>query len=202
MKKRKVIKENDAKLKMVNFLSQQFNIDQEIINILVDIFKLKKYKKKELIISDTENIDKVCYIVDGLVRIYYHRENKEITNWFIEENGVFMPVYHILTGNPNNNNYEALKTTIVLETSYSKLEKIYAFHPQLQLLGRKMIESYYAMFLAHSHNVLFLSAEERYMSFIEKKSDLLNIVALKHIASYLGISQETLSRIRAKKMIE
>ncbi len=202
MKKRKVIKENDAKLKMVNFLSQQFNLDQEIINILVDIFKLKKYKKKELIISDTENIDKVCYIVDGLVRIYYHRENKEITNWFIEENGVFMPVYHILTGNPNNNNYEALKTTIVLETSYSKLEKIYAFHPQLQLLGRKMIESYYAMFLAHSHNVLFLSAEERYMSFIEKKSDLLNIVALKHIASYLGISQETLSRIRAKKMIE
>ncbi|MEZ5037568.1 MAG: Crp/Fnr family transcriptional regulator [Chitinophagales bacterium] len=202
MKKRKVIKENDAKLKMVNFLSQQFNLDQEIINILVDIFKLKKYKKKELIISDTENIDKVCYIVDGLVRIYYHRENKEITNWFIEENGVFMPVYHILTGNPNNNNYEALKTTIVLETSYSKLEKIYAFHPQLQLLGRKMVESYYAMFLAHSHNVLFLSAEERYMSFIEKKSDLLNIVALKHIASYLGISQETLSRIRAKKMIE
>lgn len=199
MKKRKVIKENDAKLKMVNFLSQQFNLDQEIINILVDIFKLKKYKKKELIISDTENIDKVCYIVDGLVRIYYHRENKEITNWFIEENGVFMPVYHILTGNPNNNNYEALKTTILLETSYSKLEKIYAFHPQLQLLGRKMVESYYAMFLAHSHNVLFLSAEERYMSFIEKKSDLLNIVALKHIASYLGISQETLSRIRAKK---
>lgn len=202
MKKRKVIKENDAKLKMVHYLSEQFNIDPEIINILVDIFKLKKYKKKELIISDTENIDKVCYIVDGLVRIYYHRENKEITNWFIEENGVFMPVYHILTGNPNNNNYEALKTTIVLETSYSKLEKIYAFHPQLQLLGRKMIESYYAMFLAHSHNVLFLSAEERYMSFIEKKSDLLNIVALKHIASYLGISQETLSRIRAKKMVE
>ena len=202
MKKRKVIKENDAKLKMVHYLSEQFNIDPEIINILVDIFKLKKYKKKELIINDTENIDKVCYIVDGLVRIYYHRENKEITNWFIEENGVFMPVYHILTGNPNNNNYEALKTTIVLETSYSKLEKIYAFHPQLQLLGRKMIESYYAMFLAHSHNVLFLSAEERYMSFIEKKSDLLNIVALKHIASYLGISQETLSRIRAKKMVE
>lgn len=202
MKKRKVIKENDAKLKMVHYLSKQFNIDPEIISILVDTFKLKKYKKKELIINDTENIDKVCYIVDGLVRIYYHRENKEITNWFIEENGVFMPVYHILTGQPNNNNYEALKTTIVLESSYSKLEKIYAFHPQLQLLGRKMIESYYAKFLAHSHNVLFLSAEERYASFIEKKSDLLNIVALKHIASYLGISQETLSRIRAKKMVE
>ena len=71
MKKRKVIKENDAKLKMVNFLSQQFNLDQEIINILVDIFKLKKYKKKELIISDTENIDKVCYIVGDMSEVNF-----------------------------------------------------------------------------------------------------------------------------------
>jgi len=202
MGKRKICKESDARLKMSHYLSSRFGIEEKDAEILADAFSLKKYKKKELIIADNEDIDKVCFVIDGLVRIYYYREGKEITNWFMGEHGFFMPVYHILTGKPNYNNYETLKATVVLESSYRRLEKIYALHPQLQLLGRKVMESYYAQFLAHSHDVLFLSAEERYISLVEKKSELLNLVALKHIASYLGISQETLSRIRAKKIVE
>jgi hypothetical protein len=60
------------------------------------------------------------------------------------------------------------------------------------------MEWYFLEFMKKSHEVSFFSAEERYNLFCEKHSDLLNRLPLKHVASYLGLSQETLSRLRAK----
>ena len=61
-----------------------------------------------------------------------------------------------------------------------------------------MIELYYVMFIKRSNEVCFLSAEEKYDTFMKEQSEMLNRVSLRNIASYLGISQETLSRLRAK----
>lgn len=186
-----------ARSKLFNYISTQIDVDSQLLRKFVDYFELEHHSKKDIIISEKANIDKVSFIISGLVRIYYVKEEKEITTWLLPENNFFMPVYHIFTKNNNSNTYEALEDTITLHTTYSKMEEVYTTDIQLERMGRLLVQRYYSHFLHHSYNVLFLSAEERYKLFVEGNPELLNRVPLKYIASYLGIKQETLSRIRS-----
>jgi CRP-like cAMP-binding protein len=194
-----VVDLNEARQILLHFMYDKFNVEKELLKDFVDNFELVSYPKKTLVIKEYENIDKVSFIISGLVRIYYKKEDKEITTWLLSENSFFMPVYHIFTNRDNLNNYEALEDTIVLQSTYKKMEEVYEKHPMLERMGRKIVEAYYASYLHHTYNVLYLSAEERYKSFVNENADLLNRVSLKYIASYIGIKQETLSRIRGHK---
>lgn len=165
---------------------------------LVEQFTMDKFDKKQMILKAGDFSDTVYFVYKGLVRIYYVKEEKEITNWFIKENMMFAATYSILTGEANYSNYETLEDTYVLKLKYSVLESFYAKYHSVEHLGRKIIEAYYGAFMKKTFDVLFLSAEERYSLFLKDNSDLLNRVPLRYIASYLGITQETLSRLRAK----
>jgi CRP-like cAMP-binding protein len=170
----------------------------EEIDQLAGLFREVHISKKTSIIKPGENTDSVYFIIKGLVRIYYVKEQKEITNWFITENRFFAPVYHLFTGQPNPNFYEALEETIAITTPYRDMEKLYRKYHSLEHIGRKLIELYYADFLKQSYDLMFLSAEERYTTFIKKSPELVNRIPLRFIASFLGITQETLSRLRSK----
>ena len=165
---------------------------------LVEQFSLDKFDKKQMILQAGDFSDTVYFVYEGLVRIYYTKEDKEITNWFIKENMMFAATYSILTGEANYSNYETLEDTYVLKLKYNVLESFYAKYHSLEHLGRKIIEAYYGAFMKKTFDVLFLSAEERYSLFVKDHADLLNRVPLRYVASYLGITQETLSRLRSK----
>ena len=165
---------------------------------LIDQFKLDKFEKKQTILEAGDLSDSVYFVIEGLVRIFYVKEEKEITNWFINENMMFAATYSILTGNSNYSTYEALEETYVLKIKYDVLESFYTKYHTLEHLGRKIIEAYYGAFMKKTYDVLFLSAEERYQLFVKDHGDLLNRVPLRFVASFLGITQETLSRLRAK----
>ena len=170
------------------------------IDQLVALFKEIRIPKKTSIIKPNDKADNVYFVVHGIVRIYYVKENKEITNWFIMENRFFAPVYFLFTGNPNPNFYEALEDTVAITAPYNEMEKLYRQYHSLEHIGRKLIELYYADFLKQSYDLMFLSAEERYSTFIKKSPELVNRIPLRFIASFLGITQETLSRLRSKHL--
>lgn len=181
------------------FLSLAPNTNMKELTELVSNFKSDFFPKKELILRAGNFSDTVYFIVKGLVRIYYIKEDKEITNWFIPENRMFAATYTILSGKKNYSNYETMEDTYVLKINYSELESFYRKYHSLEYLGRKLIEFYYSTFMEKTHDVLFLSAEERYHIFEKDHADLLKRVPLRIVASYLGITQETLSRMRSKK---
>lgn len=111
---------------------------------------------------------------------------------------MFAATYSILTGQPNYSSYETLEETHVLKIKYAVLESFYTRYHSLEHMGRKLIQAYYGAFMKKTFDVLFLSAEERYHLFVKDHADLLNRVPLRYVASYLGITQETLSRLRSK----
>lgn len=162
------------------------------------IFSFRRFPKRATIIDKTNETGKLFFIIRGLVRVYYVKEDKEITNWFIEENNFFAASYSLFTGEPNEYLYEALEDLEALCCDYSEMEKLYNSNHAFEHIGRKMIEYYYSVFLKKSYDVMFLSAEERYQNILELHPEWMNRIPLKHIASYLGITQETLSRLRAK----
>ena len=172
------------------------NLDE--LNELVEQFTLHKFSKNELIYKAGGTSDTFYFIYKGLLRIYYTKEEKEITNLFVTENQMIMGAYNIITGNKNYSNYEAFEETYVLKINYDLLESFYLKYHSLEHLGRKLIELYYTTFMKKTYDVLFLSAEERYHIFLKENADLLNRIPLRFIASYLGIKQETLSRMRSK----
>lgn len=172
------------------------NVDE--LNQLINEFSYEKLPKKYLIYKAGEMSDSFYFICKGLIRSYYLKEDKEITNLLVAENKIIAGAYSILTGEKNYSNYEAFEETDVLKIKYSVLESYYAKYHSLEHMGRILVERYYTSFMKKTYDLLFLSAEERYQIFIKEHNDLLNRVQLKYIASYLGIKQETLSRLRSK----
>ena len=164
----------------------------------VNLFTCKIYKKKDIIISPNNTDLKGYFIISGLVRIYYVKGGKEITSDFRDANAFFLNGYTQFTGLPNFDSFVALEDTICLEINWNELEEIlHKYHP-LEHLGRKILEMHYIESMRVSRNILYLSVEERFKIFMEERASLLQRVSQKQIASYLGITHETLSRILSK----
>ena len=168
------------------------------LNELIDEFSLETYPKRHMVLANGDTVDSIYFICTGMVRIYYTKEGKEITNWFIKENMMFAGSYALITETVNLYNYETIEDTIVLKTKYNTLLRYYDQYHSIEHLGRKMIERYYVSTIKRSYDIMFLSAEERFNFFKREHQDLLNRIPLRYIASYIGVTQETLSRLRAK----
>ena len=159
---------------------------------------LKIIDKNEIFIKADSYSDSIYFIVQGMVRVYYEKEGKEITNVLLTEGDVIAGSYSYITGGKNFSNYQALEYTLALCISNQELEELYQKYHSIERLGRKIVERYYASFMKKTYDVLFLSTEERYNTFVQNNRALFNRISLKYIASYLGITQETLSRLRSK----
>jgi hypothetical protein len=181
------------------FLSIVTKTDITPVNELIEEFEVVVFPKNKLIYRAGGFSDSIYFICKGLVRVYYEKEGKEITNLFVTENNIVIGAYSIITGQKNYSNYEAFE-----ETNSFKIKVCGAWKNIMQniirwnILARILVEKYYCAFMKKTYDVLFLSAEERYQLFIKDHSDLLNRVPLKHIATFLGIQKETLSRLRSK----
>ncbi|MFN8295876.1 MAG: Crp/Fnr family transcriptional regulator [Chitinophagales bacterium] len=173
-------------------------VPDDAITAFVNLFSLKVYRKKSIIIAPNNTHLKGYFISDGLIRMYYIKNNKEITEDFRGTHSFFLNGYTQFAKMPNFDYFVALEPTTCLEIDWNELEEILGKYHSLEHLGRRVIELHYAESMRVSYNSLFLSVEERYRIFLREKGTLVNKVSLKHIASYLGISQETLSRLRAK----
>lgn len=197
---------NTSKHKLVeykNHLREYFidmapDVNITELNELLEEFTIDTFTKKQMVITVGQSTDSIFFVCKGMVRIYYEKEGKEITNWFIREGMLFTATYAVLTGNTNLYNYEAIEDTVVIKMKYNTLLAYYKKYHSLEYLGRKMIEKYYVAYIKRSYDALYLSAEERFHQFKEVHGDLLNRVPLRYIASYIGVTQETLSRLRAK----
>ena len=180
------------------FLTIVPNTNASELNELIEEFSYHKFPKKEFIYAAGGTSDTLYFVLKGLIRVYYVKEDKEITNLLVTEGNIIVGAYNIITGEKNYSNYVAFEDTYVLKIKYSVLESYYMKYHSLEHFGRKLVEKYYTSFMKKTYEVLFLSAEERYQIFVKDHSELLKRVPLKHIAAYLGIKQETLSRLRAK----
>ena len=171
------------------------SFDEELESIL----ERREVKKGEFLFEEGSICHQVFFIEKGLARIYYYSDSgKEITTWFLEENSFFTAIDSFYNHKPTRNFCEVLEDSIIYSIKYSELEDLLnkehaarlAFHV-LYEITKKMTE-----FFA---SIKFQSAEERYNIMMKNYPSIFQRVSLGHIASYLGITQETLSRIRAGK---
>lgn len=166
---------------------------------LKNSFQQKQYDKGEHLFRQGDICRHLFYIEKGLVRVYYYTQSgKEITAWFSAENTLVTAIDSFYYSKPTHDYCEALEDTVVYALKYEDFESILqdekgsrmAFYI-LYEVTRKMTD--------YIFNTKFQSAEERYKSLISNFPLILQRASLGQIASYLGITQETLSRIRSNK---
>ncbi|MEM7486089.1 MAG: Crp/Fnr family transcriptional regulator [Bacteroidota bacterium] len=185
---------------LIESLSLFSNIDDSILDEIVLEFDKVSLKRKECLVNAGEIAGVLAYIDSGYIRMFnIDVDGNETTVW-IGSNGKFITdISSFVFKKPSFWNIEALtdcQLRIIKRDSHFQLCKKYREWLDFEnfLLSKALVSLEYRMFVQMN-----LSAEERYKEFFKKNSLFFNDISLKHIASFLGMSAETLSRLRKNK---
>lgn len=167
---------------------------EEAIAGISNIISIKKNK-------DLQPIGYTCktiyFINKGVARIYYHKDGIDITEGFYFENNIIARVESLFTGKPSRKAIQILEDAEIVAIDAIALFKLYDKFPEIERLFRKIFEAGHVDTLNRIEGIQFHTAEERYKALLNEANDVLKKVPLKYVASYLGITQVSLSRIRA-----
>jgi CRP-like cAMP-binding protein len=156
-------------------------------------------KKKNLLLKENERCDFIAFIHEGIFRFYSFNDDAErITAFFFS--GDFVSNYRsFLTGKPSEHNIEALADGVIYKIKLEQLKQLYDKHQTFERLGRLIAENLYLTVADRLDSFMFQTPADRYNELVKRNSKLLLEIPQYMLASYLGITPETLSRIRARK---
>lgn len=138
----------------------------------------------------------IYFINKGIARIYYFKDGIDVTENFFFENSIIARVESLFTGKPSRKAIQVLEDTELVGINANQLFKLYDSFPEIERLFRKIFEAAYVETVHRIEGIQFHTAEERYKALLLEAPDILKRVPLKYVASYLGITQVSLSRIR------
>ncbi len=162
-----------------------------------NLCKLISIKKNHDLQAIGQTCRTIYFVQQGVARIYYYKAGKEVTEYFAFENDLIIRAESLFTGKPSHKAIQAVSDTNFIAISAHPLFLLFEEHRDIERLFRKIVEHSYVDTINRLESLQFHTAEERYRSLIEKSPEVVKQIPLKHIASYLGISQVSLSRIRA-----
>jgi CRP-like cAMP-binding protein len=182
---------------LINFLNksnQLSNPAQEAVSLICTTLHLRKNE----ILQPIGHTCKTIYFIDkGLARIYYLKDGIDITESFATENNLIARVESLFTGKPSSKGIQVLEDTGITAINAPSLFKLFDQYHDIERAFRKIFEAGYVETINRLESIQFHTAEERYNALLKEAPDILRRVPLKYIASYLGITQVSLSRIRA-----
>lgn len=194
------MEENLAKETLMRFLENIHSMSPEFRATLFSNTYLQKVHKKHILL-DIEEIQKsLFFIIKGAVRSYYLDSlGKDTTSWLLFEGDLAISVYSFFSQKRSFEVLETLEDTSLLVLSHEKLMQLYQSFPEFNYIGRVLTETYYIKAEEKANELRVFSATERYQHLLKKYPNIVARIPLGMISSYLGITQSTLSRIRAKK---
>jgi len=159
---------------------------------------ISTFKKNELIQPVGHTCKTIYFLEKGIARIFYYKDGVDITEHFAFEGGIVARAESLFAGEPSQKAIEVLEDSDILAIDVPKLYQLYDKFHEIERLFRLIFERAHVETIHRIESLQFHSAEERYLNLLSTHKNIIQRVALKHIASYLGITQVSLSRIRAK----
>lgn len=179
-------------------VSQLTHLTPEGRDALASVLKLKEINRGEVLL----NVDTVCnhvfYIESGLTRTFYYKDGRDVTDWISTEGTFACSIVSFITRQPDRRGIEALENCRIYSVHYNDLEKLYAKYHDIERLGRMLVSTGLVQLQKRFDDLHFATARERYMQILTETPSLVQRVPLGILASFLGITQETLSRIRSQ----
>jgi CRP-like cAMP-binding protein len=167
------------------------------LDILEGILEPVKYGKGEMILTEGEVCRGISYIEKGLVRQFYNKNGKEVTEHLGVDHTIFMCIESLFKEEPTRLQVEALEATLVYILPKAKLEAAAIRNVNIQMLYRKILEESLIQSQVHADLMRFETAPNKYKRLCELSPLVVLRAPLTYIASYLQMTPETLSRIRS-----
>lgn len=178
------------------FLKLYFDVNEKDLETVASLFHVESLRKNEFYLSQGKRCDKFSFIKDGALRIYSLVDGKEITQWIALSNSFVTELDSFTFGNPSRWNIQSLTDTTLYTISKENYSKLSLLINEWHTLEKKFIIHCFTAMENRIFRHLSQTAQERYESFFQKNKEIFNQLPLQYIASMLGMSAETLSRIR------
>lgn len=182
----------------INFIAQYISVTPEIEQSVISVSKHQQFEKNTILLEEGKTCKHLYFLVSGSVRTYYYLKGKDITHWVYPSNSLFTSWGSYILQNPSSEYIETTDDCELISISYDDWQNLYKEHPELERFGRLIMEEQMALIDEFYKGYYFLTAKEKYELLTNAYPQITQIANLGHIASMLGISQETLSRIRGK----
>jgi CRP-like cAMP-binding protein len=180
-----------ATLNSISILSEA--LQEQVKNYLLE----EHFSKKTILLKEGQVAQRIYFIKEGFTRAYYYKDGDQFTNWFNGQGDIIISVYSFFSRKPSFENIETLEDCVLQSINWDQLQALYRDFPEFNKTGRIITEQYYIRSEERAINLQKLTAKQRYEALLEIYPGILQKASLGQIASYLGIKQETLSRIRA-----
>lgn len=183
---------------LASLLRQFIEVDETDIELLRSTFEPQKFKKNEIIVNEGEVCNSLIFINSGYFRVYVSSPKDFKTVHLAGKNDFVCAFSSFIMRRPSFESLEAVTDAEGLVTNFEKLNQLYSVSAKWEKAGRIIMES---LFIRKEMRVISFiknSSEKRYAELMEKDPEIINNVAQQYIASFLGITPETLSRIRKK----
>ena len=172
------------------------------LDTLESILVPMKFTKGQTILAEGEVSRNIMYIAKGLVRQFYFKKEKEVTEHMSVEGGMIMCIESLFKEEPTKLQVEALEPTIMYFLPKQRLEEVALHNVNIQILYRKILEESLIQSQIHADLVRFETAQDKYKRMCKLAPQVILRAPLVYIASYLQMTPETLSRVRTAALNE
>ena len=189
----------DAGSSLVNFVQSVYPVSDQVINYINSHSLPKNVSRGDHLLRAGDIARHFYFIQSGVVRGYVKDGTKEITTWISAEHEIVSSIRGLRSQEPSIENIQAIEACELIAVPIDILHYLYEHYPEMNIVGRRILEQYYISAEDRAFISRIPNASKRYHHFLETQSNLANRISLKYIASYLGMTIETLSRIRSKQ---
>ena len=161
-----------------------------------------KFAKGEMILREGEVCKNSYYIDKGLIRQFYFRNEKELTEHLGEDHTIFMCIESLFREEPSKLQVEALENSIIYALPKIELERVALHNVNIQMMYRKILEESLIISQVHADLIRFESAQNRYKRMCKLAPQVILRAPLTYIANYLQMTPETLSRVRSTTLVD
>ena len=170
------------------------------LDILESVLVPMKFAKGELILKEGDICEHIYYVERGLTRQFYYKNGKELTEYLGVEHSIVMCIESLFKEKPTNLQLEALEPTLIYAMPKHELEKVALHNVNIQILYRKILEESLIISQVHANMLRFETAQDRYLKLCKLSPQVVLRAPLVYVASYLQMTPETLSRVRAASL--
>lgn len=180
------------------YIKQYVELSEAAEQAILQIASFKEVPKGEVILKEGKTCKHMYFLTTGTVRTYFYLKGKDITHWIYPDQMLFTSWTSFILQKPATEYLETIEDASFVSIPYDNWQNLYLKFPELERFGRLIIEEQMAMIDEFYKGYYFLTAKEKYNLLIDAYPSIVQRANLGYIASMLGISQETLSRIRGK----
>ena len=183
---------------VITILNYFHPVSEGIVKFLKEHAYSVFFNKGELLLEEGQVCEHIYFIRKGVVRGFIKEGKKDITTWITAEGEMVSSILSFEEKGSAIENMQAIEDCEMLALTLVDLEKLYEQFPEFNIVSRKLLQQYYSDAEGRAFIARLTNAETKYKQFLTRYSHFANRIPLTYIASFLGMTLETLSRVRRK----